>query len=243
MAVTSVDIVNRALQLVGTRTTIASLGESSNEAIQASLCYVPVRDWCLGLANWNFARRTAALILAKTATTPPPAWTTAQPSPPWKYEYQIPADALMMRYVTNSDGSATSYLGEPKRFVVGIDIITAVEQRVLLTNELGAIGIYTAQITDPTEWPWLFERFVVGTLAWTLCPALTGDKELLKELSGTASHFLEVAIQSNLAEGLSFGDTTPEWIQALGINYPFRRNDGKTDRASPPQGRNNDNPR
>lgn len=245
MPTTDVDIVNRALQLIGTRTTIASLVESSNEAIQANLCYAPVRDWCLGIANWNFARRTSALTRCRTTTVPPPVnWTDAMVSPPWLYEYLLPATSIRMHYITNfdRDEGLTKYLGEPKRFVISVDVV-ATEQSVLLTNEATVIGVYTARIDNPAEWPWMFERFVVGTLAWTLCLPLTGDKELLKTLDATASRFLDVAIQANLAEGLSFGDTTPEWIQALGINYPYRRDDGKDSHKPPQQGRGNDNSR
>lgn len=247
MAVTSTDIVNRALQLVGTRTTVASLVEVSNEATQANICYAAVRDWCLGVTNWNFARRSAALAVNKQTAVPPTVpWATATSvSPPWKYSYTLPADCLQVQYITNSDINADStlFLGEPKRFVVAADTVAAVLQRVLLTNEPNIVCIYTAQITDPTQWPWMFERLVVSALAWTLCMALDGDKDQIKALDTTMERFLSVAIQANTAEGLSFGDTTPEWIQALGINYPYRRSDGKATSQAPDQGRRNDNGR
>lgn len=227
MAVTNTDITNRALQLIGTRTTVTSLAESSNEAIQANLVFTALRDWCLGIGNWNFARRTAKLTLLKTSAPASP-WAAAEISPPWKYEYSIPADFLKAQYVTNSDinSAGDAFLGEPKRFVVAIDTIATVDQRVILTNEALAVCVYTASITDPTLWPWLFERFYVSTLAWTLAPALTQDKDIIAALDAIMSRFLAMGLQANLEEGLSFGDTTPEWIQALGINYPFRRNDG-----------------
>lgn len=227
MAVTNTDITNRALQLIGTRTTVTSLAESSNEAIQANLVFTALRDWCLGVGNWNFARRTAILTLLKTSVPAAP-WAATEISPPWKFEYAVPTDLLKVQYVTNSDINLAgdAFLGEPKRFVVAIDTIATVDQRVILTNEASAVCVYTASITDPTLWPWLFERFMVSTLAWTLAPSLTQDKEIVAALDSAMSRFLAMGLQANLEEGLSFGDTTPEWIQALGINYPFRRNDG-----------------
>lgn len=245
MTVDDTVIINRALQLIGTRTTITSaelVANSTNEAIQANLCYGAIRDWCLGVINWNFARKTAKLTIAKQVGAPPVTpWSTASPSPNWQYEYTLPADVLKIQYITNSDVNAknTSFLGEPKRFVVAIDTISAVEQRVVLTNEASAVCIYTAQITTPAEWPWLFERFMVSTLAWTLSLTLEGDKDITASLKNSMMEFLSIGTQANLEEGLSFGDTTPEWIQAIGINYPFRRQDGKG--PSPQPTKPNDN--
>jgi hypothetical protein len=226
MTVTTTDIGNRALQLLGTRTNVTSLVETSNEAAQITLALAPVRDWCLGLANWNFARKTRVLTLAKG---PPPSsggWTFASPAPPWLYEYLLPSDFIRAIYVTNSDFNAgnTAYLGEPKRFVVTSDVISAgIDQSVLLTNETPAILTYTYQSTDPTMWPWYFERLAVYAIAATICNALTGDKRLYDELSGMLEQQISIATQANNIEGLIIDDATPEWIQTLGVNYPYRR--------------------
>lgn len=233
---TTTDITNRALQLIGTRTTVTSLVENSNEAIQANLVFTALRDWCLGVGNWNFARKTAKLTLLKTAVPVAP-WDAAEISPPWKYEYSVPADLLKVQYITNSDINAAgdAYLGELKRFVVADDTIATVETKVILTNEASAVAVYTAAISDPALWPWMFERFMVSALAWTLAPALTQDKEIVAALDSTMSRFLAMGLRANVEEGLSFGDTTPEWIQALGINYPFRREDGIGQSQQQPQ--------
>jgi hypothetical protein len=64
---------------------------------------------------------------------------------------------------------------------------------------------------------------MVIALAHTTCYALTGNMKLLEELTQMLEQQISIAMQSNLAEGLMIEDTTPEWIQALGINYPYRR--------------------
>lgn len=245
MAITNTDIVNRALQLIGTRTNI-TVGElaanSTNEAIQANLAFTAIRDWCLGAANWNFARRTAKINILKQIAPPPTVpWSSTSVSPPWLYEYALPADTLKVQYLTNSavNTGLTSFVGEPKRFVVAVDVVAAVEQRVILTNEASAVIIYTAQITDPTEWPWFFERFMVSALAWTLNATLDGDREFTKYLDEVMMRFFSIAVDANNTEGLSFNDTTPEWIQALGINYPLRRPMHKPDREPKGQPRGN----
>lgn len=235
---TTTDIGNRALQLLGTRTTMTSLAESSNEAIQISLALTPVQDWCFGLANWNFARATAALSVAKG---PPPGspgtWSNTYPPPPWKYEYTLPSDFIRALYITNNAATGAAWDGAPARFVLGTDTVTAVQQQVLLTNESAVNLVYISRITDPTLWRWYFERLMVTALAHTCCMALTGDSTLHRELSTQLEQHISIAIQINNSEGLLIEDHTPEWLQALGINYPYRRIDGgvPVERHSQPQ--------
>src|SRR5258708_25919710 len=94
-----VTICNRALQAIGTRTTIASLTEDSVEARNCNLIYADTRDEVLQMAYWNFAQKTAYLALLKSAPgTPTNAssaaiqWSAAFPAPPWLYEYAYPVD-------------------------------------------------------------------------------------------------------------------------------------------------------
>ena len=68
--VAQVDIVNEALQVLGTRTTVTAAqlaANSNNEAIQANLIYTRVRDRLLRMAPWNCAFNTTNLTLI-TAT-------------------------------------------------------------------------------------------------------------------------------------------------------------------------------
>jgi hypothetical protein len=229
MAVTLTDISNRALQLIGTRTTVTTgelSGGTTNEAIQLNLALTPIQNWCHGLANWNFARKTAALTIAKgPPTVTPGAWTNALPAPPWLYEYTLPADFIRALYITNSTAAApiAGWLGEPQRFVIAQDTVTAVLQQVLLTNSATCYLTYCAFVTDPTLWPWYFERLVVMGVAKTICLSLTGDLRIYKEISEVLEQQISISMQINTMEGLAVQDTTPEWIQALGIEYPYRR--------------------
>lgn len=227
---TTTDIGNRALQLLGTRTSMVSLTEASNEATQVNIAMGPVTDWVHGLANWNFARKVGGYAPSKGPPPPGPgAWSNAYAPPPWLYEYTIPTDFIRAIYVTNNDYNAanTAWLGEPKRFAMGVDTVTGTQEEVILTNVNPMILVYTARITDPTFWPWYFERLAVAALASTMCMALTGDKKLFEELAGLTEQYISVATQMNGLEGLMIDDNTPEWIQALGINYPYRRLDGR----------------
>jgi hypothetical protein len=229
MTVTTADIGNRALQLIGTRTTVSAaelIAGNTNEALQINIALTPIENWCYGLANWNFARKTVALT---KVLGPPPAnpasWISGTyPSPPWLYEYTLPADFIRAIYLTNIDAASTQgFLGEPKRFQLGTDTIASVQQEVLLTNEVSALLIYTSSITDPTLWPWYFERLMVMALAQALCMPLAQDRRLFEELSISLEQQISISTQVNAAEGLLINDITPEWIQALGINYPYYR--------------------
>lgn len=141
---TTTDITNRSLQLLGTRTTVASLAEQSNEAIQANLIINQLRDDLLRMAPWNCSFNFAPLTLITAAPGTPEntslattTWVKGQPAPPWAYEYQYPVDclraqAIVPQFVTGfasgipittavTGGSPNWWTGPPVKFKVGID--------------------------------------------------------------------------------------------------------------------------
>ena len=124
---TLTDIVNRSLQVVGTRTTVTDselATNSTNEAIQANLCLIPIRRQLLRMAPWDCGLKTANLTYISSVPGTPentsPAttlWTPGQPTPPWAYEYQYPVDCLRACWIIPA--TQTGYAG-------GIPITTAV---------------------------------------------------------------------------------------------------------------------
>lgn len=242
---TTTDIANRVIQTIGLQKRISGLTQDSAEAQAVALSFGPILDWCLGLTNWNFARATAILTMTKG---PPPAnpaaWTPIYPAPPWLYEYSLPTDFIRAWYMTNNTVNGPTWIGEPKRFVLGVSVVALAQQQVLLTNEPAATLIYTTRINDPNLWRWYFERLFVMALARAICMALSGDSRLYQELSTDLEQQINIAVQANTAEGLIIEDSTPEWIQAIGIDYPYRRINGATQMlngGNRPAGRNNDN--
>lgn len=141
------DIVNRALQKIGTRTTVtdAELANgTTNEAIQANLALTQSRDDLLRMAPWDCGLKTANLTyITSTPGTPEntsPAtflWQPGQPAPPWAYEYQYPVDCLRACWLIPATqlgyaggvpittavtgGSASQWLGPPVKFKVQTD--------------------------------------------------------------------------------------------------------------------------
>jgi hypothetical protein len=101
---TTLDIANRALQVMGSRTNMSAAefaGNTSNEAIQANLVILKLRDELNRMAPWDCVQKFAPLTyITSTPTTPenqgpgPPLWQAGLPAPPWAYEYQYPVDCL-----------------------------------------------------------------------------------------------------------------------------------------------------
>jgi hypothetical protein len=122
-----VDLVNRALQTYGSRTTVTAAqlaGNLNNESIQANLTYDPMRRRLLRMAPWACAFNTAQLnFISSVPGTPENTsaatsiWVKGQPAPPWVYEYQYPIDCLRACWMTPQTATG---------FASGIPITTAV---------------------------------------------------------------------------------------------------------------------
>lgn len=143
----NVDIGNRALQLVGTRTDITEAELTANQSVEAkqlNLVLVPTRDELLRMAPWNCGTNFANLtfITAAQGTPENPGvtqslWAKGLPAPPWAYEYQYPQDCLrpiwiVPQYMTGVSGGVpisnavtgfwpTTWTGPAVRFKVSID--------------------------------------------------------------------------------------------------------------------------
>lgn len=120
----SIDIVNRALLLIGQPKKISAFTQDSVEAQAATLAYDNVRRRLLRMAPWDCALKTLNLTYITSVvgtpenTSPAPTlWAPGQPSPPWAYEYQYPVDCLRACWVIPS--TQTGYAG-------GVPITTAV---------------------------------------------------------------------------------------------------------------------
>lgn len=122
-----VDLCNRALQALGTRTTVTAAelsAQTSNEAIQLNLITTPFRRSLFRMAPWNCGTKTANLTYITSSPGTPEntsaattLWMPGQPPPPWAYEYQYPVDCL--RPCNIIPATQTGYSG-------GLPITTAV---------------------------------------------------------------------------------------------------------------------
>lgn len=142
----SVDIANRALSAIGTRSQITSMSENSNEARKCNLLYDSLRDELLRLAPWNCATNymNLSVVCAAPGTPENPGaganvWEKGIPPPPWAYEYMYPADCIRPLWVVPqfatgfssgvpittavTGGAPQFWNGPPVRFKVAIDQI------------------------------------------------------------------------------------------------------------------------
>lgn len=106
---TNTDVLNRALQVIGTRSNVTDAelaANSSNEAIQGNLILTKYRDQLLRMAPWNcgVAYKNLVYITSQPGTpenTSPytALWTPGQPPLGWAYEYLYPDDCLRACFV------------------------------------------------------------------------------------------------------------------------------------------------
>lgn len=118
----NVDVVNRALQTFGKRTTITSgqlSAGSNNEAKQANLILEPTRRELLRMAPWNCGMKFANLTLITSAPGTPEntssvtQWAPGLPPPPWVYEYQYPVDCLKPTWIIPMSATGATIDGVP----------------------------------------------------------------------------------------------------------------------------------
>lgn len=229
------EVANLALAKIGTRSTIASLTEDSNEAKAINLIYANTRDQVLSMAFWNFARKTANLAVLKIApgamgSTSPGGnvWSPDWPPPGWLYEYAYPADCIQMRFVSpqfsnnvgvdgipvfgNAVTTVAPYSTAAVRFEVATDNIAGNQQNVILANQYQAIGVYTLRVTNPGLWGAQFIEALAAAIAGRICMQLTGDKQLTSSMFTYANSVILQARATDGNEGLTIQSSMPDWI-------------------------------
>ncbi|TDY26301.1 hypothetical protein B0G81_6811 [Paraburkholderia sp. BL6665CI2N2] len=216
MSTNQVQICNLALAAVGTRSTIASLDEGSGESNQCSLHYDVALEAALRGVHWNFARKQVQLALIADATQ-------GQAVPqPWTYEYALPANCLLARFVLPQmaiTGAPFPVAQQrPVPFIIGSDEDSdGNDITVLLTNEPLAQLVYTARITNPAIYDPSFVDAFVPVLGSKLAIPLTGDKGTRQTLIQLAQALLNGAQVSNGNEGLTVIDHQPDWMRVRGF--------------------------
>ena len=171
----NVDIVNRALQCLGTRTTVTETeltNNSSNEAIQANLILSQLRDETLRMAPWNGATAFRQLTYITSSSGTPenvsqgtPLWAPGQPPPPWAYEYQYPVDCLRPLFIVpqfqsatvvgvpitpiTTGGAAAFWQGPPVKFKVATDLFFPVTAATVAAGGSGYVVGETITLATP----------------------------------------------------------------------------------------------
>ena len=192
MTTTDVDICNRALSRLGTRSTIAALDENSTEARAASIWYAATRDALLRVHDWNFARHRVTLGELGGA---PAGWT---------YRYALPSDCLRLLRIVSARGDR-----RPARF----EVVSDGALRSVLSDEPEAEAIYTMRVVDPTLYDAAFSAALVDQLAAHIAYPVTQKTEVAVRLAQMARATLADAMVANAGEAMSPTDRLPDWIE------------------------------
>jgi hypothetical protein len=146
MALSSLDLCNRALARLGARP-ITAFNDGSTEADICNLLYAPVRDAVLSAYGWSFA--TAQVNLTTPITPPIADYTVA---------FNLPADFLRAL----SLGAAGRGRGIPFR-ILG---------KVLHTDVSPVTFTYIFRPNE-ADWPAYFDMLIIQRLSAELCIPLT----------------------------------------------------------------------
>ena len=244
------DIVNRALDEIGVDE-IGDLYEGSKSARAALRIYDPILRQMHAAANWNFARAQMQLVMLADRTGVYSPQTDVLP--PWSYMYDWPVDAVHARYVmlqgvTALDtvsgaqiGAVPGWHGSAPFIVANANRVNdgewdAIEghdpesTRVILTDQLGAVLVYTRLIQYPDAWDPLFEQAMVASLAARLAMPLQPDKRIAIQLRrdnlDIAREALANARVRDANEGWTIVNHTPDWILARDGNPRFDGSSG-----------------
>lgn len=197
-----VDLYNRALNAVGTRSRVSSPTESSREAETCALWYEGVRDQILRAARWPATRATSRLaLLAERDDTL--AWETGDPEPGFLYAYALPSDFLYPRHLTTFN-----------RFVMGSNG----SQRVLYTQDEDALLIYTKREENISLWDPEMQMAVVYALAAHISMPLHGKAGRAKFAMEQANELILQARLSAANEDVNQYDSVPDWISMRGYS-------------------------
>lgn len=193
-------IANMALDNVGAKSVIASIGENSPEAKACKLWYDMSRRQALEAYNWSFARRKLTL-----ASHSDPA-----PEPRWNFRYQYPVDCVKARLIENP-------LGEDADAIpFDLELSDDASVKTIVTNQDDAVLIYTADITQTS----LFSMFFVDTLSSLLAARiaikLTGKRTLKGDMIQQYNALLRIAPAHDANEAVGKKPREAEHIRARG---------------------------
>jgi len=238
MPTTPDDVVNEALDEIGVEA-IGDLHEGSKTANVARRNYDPMLRAMFAAAPWNFARRQRQIDMRGDAS----GQYHANRNVPlhWSYMYEWPNDCVHARWVLGLDAYALDASGaplaaapawaRPAPFIVTDaplvnDIASDWDQteghnpestRVIATNELGAMLVYTGLVQYPDAWDAGFHRAFVAALAARLAIPCIEDKAQARamrsdQLAIARDALIEARVRDG-NEGWTLTDHTPDWIR------------------------------
>lgn len=180
---TALDICNEALELIGDQATVAAFNDGSSQGDAAGVLYQQAVNLVMRQVDPSFARRTLALTLSGAVA----------PIIPWAYEYLYPSDCIRLRQVRPATAAYDPDDPFPIRAAIGVDVIAAVTTKVILSNQVNAVAVYTSSIPTVDQWDASFRDAVVRRLANPFAMALAGRPDYARELLSEAQQAAQLA--------------------------------------------------
>jgi len=119
------DVINQALDAIGSDVIIGEPEEGTREAQVCLRAYSQCVRQLLRAAHWDFARKQAPMLLLADRTRQTPNVGYDVPWP-WNYEYQYPNDCLKMRFVPMNNFHQNS--GTPDGNIVPRDSLAPISE-------------------------------------------------------------------------------------------------------------------
>lgn len=183
MPITSNNVVNQALQMMGDNTPSVTGNapnfDTSPAGQAAAALYAPCVATIARQFEWDFSRSTIALVPSGNAAPYP-----------WGSEYIYPANGIQVWQVMPiSDPDPNDPI--PVNFVEANALVNGTQVRVIHTNQAPAQAVYN---NNPNENTWSsdFREAVVRLLASELAMALSGKPDFSQSMLESAASFQSV---------------------------------------------------
>jgi hypothetical protein len=180
MPVTSQDIANQAIQLIGDNQPAVNGFAPNFDNSVAGLALQRLYAPCVATVGrqfaWDMARQTIALTLS------------GNPAPfPWSFEYLYPTNGIEVWQV--HPGTLADVNNPlPINWNVGNGIISSQQQRVVWCNLASAFATYNNNPNENT-WDSLFRETVVRLLASELAMAIAGKPDAMESYLQSGGSF------------------------------------------------------
>lgn len=184
MAVTSTQVANQALALIGGNqplvTGVAPTFDNSTVGKALQSLYVPTVETVARSFGWDFARKTIALV--PTGNVAPV---------PWAFEYAYPTNGIQVWQVMPTDPDPNDPL--PINWDEQNDTVSGTSVRVIVANISPAMVVYNNNPNE-TTWDANFRQAVVELLARCLALAIGGKPDLAQSLLESYGQFTQVGM-------------------------------------------------
>lgn len=177
---TNIDLTNRALAQIGTRSRITAFDDGSAEGLYAGILYAGLRDFLLREGDYEFAMQVATPVLVEP------------PFAPWFYTYALPGDCVRVRQVVALDFSNLD--PKPVEFNIINDIysVGGPQKLVAMRVQMGLL-VYVANSVPETNWDSMFTEAFVRMLASALVFALENGAAMSQAKLQEAINFAGLA--------------------------------------------------